>query len=138
MGLLRAVTGFGPNSHTLGRFLQVHRTKACPGRRRQIRVSFDLDDTLTCHCSRVPTETGMFPGFVYRWFGEPLRRGTAALIRELRGSNCSIWINTSSGRSPLHIRRWLLLHGIRVVVVEPHGKAWTERVLDAVARLRHA
>lgn len=82
--------------------------------RHPIRVSFDLDDTLTSHSSRVPTEGGLFPKFIHRWFGEPLRRGTTGLLRELRRRGCSIWIYTSSGRSPSYIRRWLLLHGIQV------------------------
>lgn len=83
----------------------------CDGR---FRISFDLDDTLTSHCCKVPTEPGVFPGFIHRWFGEPLRKGTASLIQELRRKGCSIWIYTSSGRSPGYIRRWLLLHGIMV------------------------
>lgn len=83
-------------------------------RRSPLRISFDLDDTLTSHCRKVPMESGWFPDFVHRWLGEPLRDGTTRLIRELRRRGCSIWIYTSSGRSPFHIRRWLLLHGIRV------------------------
>jgi hypothetical protein len=35
-------------------------------------------------------------------------------MRELRQRGCSIWIYTSSGRTPFYIRRWLLLHGIHV------------------------
>jgi hypothetical protein len=73
-----------------------------------------LDDTLACHCRKVPTERGVFPEFIHRWFGEPLRKGTAGLVQELRRRGCSIWIYTSSGRSPGYIRRWLLLHGILV------------------------
>lgn len=83
-------------------------------RHRKLRISFDIDDTLTCHHSHASAERERLPGIVHRWLGEPLRRGTVALMRELRRRGCSIWIYTSSGRSPFYIRRWLLLHGIRV------------------------
>jgi len=78
------------------------------------RISFDIDDTLACHHGHVVAETSRLPAAIHRWLGEPLRVGTRSLIRELRRRGCSIWIYTSSGRSPLYIRRWLLLHGIRV------------------------
>lgn len=81
---------------------------------RPLRISFDLDDTLTSHCDRVQMESGWFPGFIHRWLGEPLRDGTYRLMRELRRRGCSIWVYTSSSRSAFHIRRWLLLHGIRL------------------------
>lgn len=83
-------------------------------RRRRPRISFDIDDTLTCHHSHPGSERQPLPGIVHRWLGEPLRRGTVSLMRELRRRGCSIWIYTSSGRSPFYIRRWLMLHGIRV------------------------
>jgi hypothetical protein len=78
------------------------------------RISFDIDDTLACHHGHVVAEESRLPAAIHRWLGEPLRVGTRALIRELRRRGCSIWIYTSSGRSPFYIRRWLLLHGIRV------------------------
>lgn len=80
----------------------------------RIRVSFDLDDTLTSHCSKVPIEKCLFPAFINHWLGEPLRRGTKRLFRELRQLDCSIWIYTSSGRSSAYIKRWFLLYGIRI------------------------
>lgn len=78
------------------------------------RVSFDVDDTLVCCADVAPSEAGYLPRCIRRWFGEPLRAGTGALVRELRRRQCSVWIYTTSGRSPFYIRRWLLLHGIRV------------------------
>jgi len=78
------------------------------------RISFDIDDTLACHHGHVVAEKSRLPAAIHRWLGEPLRVGTRSLIRELRRRGCSIWIYTSSGRSPFYIRRWLLLHGIRV------------------------
>jgi hypothetical protein len=83
-------------------------------RPRGLRISFDLDDTLTGLGPHMPVESGAFPRFVQRHLGESLRHGTRRLMRELRRQGHSVWIYTSSGRSPERIRRWLLLHGIRV------------------------
>ncbi|WP_054894157.1 MULTISPECIES: haloacid dehalogenase-like hydrolase [unclassified Pseudomonas] len=83
-------------------------------RRPRVRISFDIDDTLACLPHHSPEEHSKLPGFVHRWLGEPLRIGTRALIRDLRRQGYSVWIYTSSGRTPSYIRRWLLLYGIRV------------------------
>lgn len=83
-------------------------------RRQRIRISFDIDDTLACQLHHCEVEHSRLPASVHRWLGEPLRRGTRFLIRELRRQDCSIWVYTSSGRTPSYIRRWLLLYGIRV------------------------
>lgn len=80
----------------------------------RVRISFDLDDTLVCHHRHVAEEKYRLPGILHKWFGERLRVGTCSLMRELRRRGCSVWIYTSSGRTPFYIRRWLLLHGIRV------------------------
>ncbi|MBJ9975021.1 hypothetical protein IAE35_05855 [Pseudomonas sp. S75] len=93
--------------------------RACQGvtrllSRPQVRISFDIDDTLACLPDHSPAELSNLPTWVHRWLGEPLRRGTRALMRDLRRQGYSIWIYTSSGRSPAYIRRWLLLYGIRV------------------------
>lgn len=77
-----------------------------------MRVSFDVDDTLVCRELGAPTDVGRFG--ISRWLSEPLRRGTRTLVQELRHRGCSVWIYTSSLRSPFHIRLWLFLHGIRV------------------------
>ena len=81
---------------------------------QRTRVSFDVDETLACHCAEVPVEDGFLPALMHRWLGEPLRRGACSLIRELRRRGCSVWIYTTSGRTPFYIRRWLLLYGIHV------------------------
>lgn len=83
-------------------------------RRQRIRISFDIDDTLACHFLHTESEQSLLPGVVQRWLGEPLRSGTRDLIRELRRRDCSIWIYTSSGRTPSYIRRWLLLYGVHI------------------------
>lgn len=92
----------------------LHSIFASTFRPQRTRISFDLDDTLACHRAEVPAEQGYFPTFIHRWLGEPLRHGTGSLMRELRRRGCSVWIYTTSGRTPFYIRRWLLLHGIRV------------------------
>ncbi|WP_152032843.1 hypothetical protein [Ereboglobus luteus] len=79
-----------------------------------MRISFDIDDTLVIHAPNTPTEPRRFPVFVHRWFGEPLRRGTCSLMAGLRRRGCSIWIYTSSGRTPFGIRLWMFLYGIRI------------------------
>lgn len=83
-------------------------------RRPLIRISFDIDDTLACQLHHCAVEKSRLPACVHRWLGEPLRCGTRALTRELRRQGCSVWVYTSSGRTPSYIRRWLMLYGIRV------------------------
>ena len=95
-------------------------------KRQRVRISFDIDDTLACQLHHCDVEQSRLPDCVHRWLGEPLRFGTRALIRELRRQGCSIWVYTSSGRTPAYIKRWLLLHGIRVdgvVNSEVHSRA---------------
>ena len=82
--------------------------------RPQVRISFDIDDTLACQLHHSAVESSWLPACVHRWWGEPLRIGTRSLTRELRRQGCSIWVYTSSGRAPSYIRRWLMLYGIRV------------------------
>ena len=83
-------------------------------KRQRLRISFDIDDTLACQLHHCAVETSWLPACVHRWLGEPLRIGTRSLIRDLRRQGCSVWVYTSSGRTPSYIRRWLLLYGIRV------------------------
>ena len=82
--------------------------------RPRIRISFDIDDTLACQLHHSAVERSRLPAWVHRLLGEPLRSGTRALTRELRRQGCSVWVYTSSGRTPSYIRRWLMLYGIRV------------------------
>lgn len=101
-------------------------------KRQRVRISFDIDDTLACQLEHSAVEHSPLPDCVHRWLGEPLRSGTRALIRELRRQDCSIWVYTSSGRTPAYIRRWLLLYGIHVdgvVNSVRHTQALTERGL---------
>jgi hypothetical protein len=79
-----------------------------------VRISFDIDDTLVCRDVPFAAESGRLPRFFLRRFCEPLRGGTRSLVNQLRRRGCSVWIYTTSGRTPFQIRLWLFLHGIRV------------------------
>ena len=79
-----------------------------------MRISFDLDDTLVCPTRLAPAEPSRLRRIFRRWLSDALRRGTRTLMRELRRRGCSIWIYTTSGRTPIRIRIWLYLHGIHV------------------------
>src|SRR4051812_30075083 len=82
-----------------------------------MRISFDLDDTLICYQDGIPQEPRLH--WLWRLFvhDEPLRQGARALLRELRGLGCDLWIYTTSYRHPGAVWRWLWLHGIRVTKV---------------------
>lgn len=84
-----------------------------------MRVSFDIDDLLVCR-PHVPVEDSPFPRL---WWsrGEPLRRGTAELMKALRSRGCEIWIYTTSDRSPAYISGWMRRYGICVDGVIHHG-----------------
>jgi len=91
-----------------------------------VRVSFDLDDTLIC---RTPTPTEPPLPYWRRWrHPEPLRLGAVSLIRSLRARDCSVWVYTTSFRSPASIRGWLRAHGTPVDGVVNQG--CHDRVVD--------
>ena len=103
-------------------------------KRQRIRISFDIDDTLACQLHHSATEHSRLPACVHRWLGEPLRSGTRSLTRELRRQGCSVWVYTSSGRTPAYIRRWLLLYGIHVdgvVNSVRHNQALSKRGMSS-------
>ena len=110
--------------------------------RPKMRISFDIDDTLACLPEHSDVEDSKLPEFVHRWLGEPLRVGTRSLIRDLRRQGCSVWIYTSSGRTPAYIRRWLMLYGIRVdgvVNSDRHAHALAQRgMLNTPSKLPSA
>lgn len=92
-----------------------------------MRISFDIDDTLVCIHGDTPKERGLMPGFIQAWLSEPLRRGTRSLFRELRRRGFSIWIYTTSLRTPFQIRFWLMLHGLRVDGIVNDGRHRAQR-----------
>lgn len=109
---------------------------------RRVRISFDIDDTLACLPHHSAAEPNTLPDCLHRWLGEPLRAGTRELIRELRRQDCSVWVYTSSGRTPAYIRRWLMLYGIHVdgvVNSARHDRVIAERGLrNAPSKLPRA
>ncbi len=74
-------------------------------------VSFDLDDTLfidpqTCDAER------RLPFPLHLLFHDRLRRGTVSLFRKLKEQGISVWIYTTSYRSPRYIRYLFRSYGI--------------------------
>jgi hypothetical protein len=84
---------------------------------REMRISFDLDDTLICYHPDVPREPRL--PLLYRLLAgdEPLRLGARSLLKTLRDRGCELWIYTTSYRSPAAVRLWLWCHGLRVARV---------------------
>ena len=79
-------------------------------RSRPLRVSFDVDATLT-GIPDMPCEP-LLPRW-RRWLSpEPLRLGAVALMRELIRRDMEVWIYTTSFRTPRSLRGWLHAHGI--------------------------
>ena len=78
----------------------------------QMRISFDLDETLICTDEMVPREP--WPAWYRRGFRRPeqMRLGTRALVNQLRDSGWGIWVYTTSFRSKFAIQRWMRSYGI--------------------------
>jgi hypothetical protein len=77
-----------------------------------LRISFDLDDTLVCG-PHVSTERFHF-GWGRLWYKERLRAGTLSLMQELLMRQCEIWVYTTSYRSPRYVSNWFQCYGISV------------------------
>ncbi len=81
-----------------------------------MKIAFDLDDTI------IPTTVSFSGGARRAAFpfhlvsSEPLRNGAGALLQRISRRH-ELWIYTTSLRSPLRIRLWLLGHGVRVAGV---------------------
>lgn len=80
-------------------------------------ISFDLDDTLRLHEPGVPREPHRWGWLVRLAWPEPLRPGTAGLMRELVSMGWEIAVYTTSSRKASYIRRWLWCYGIKVMLV---------------------
>src|SRR5688500_3617191 len=87
------------------------------GAPRDLRISFDLDDTLICYGDGVDCEPRL--PWLLRLFvrDEPLRRGARRLLRELDDRGHEVWVYTTSHRGAQAVRRWLRAHGVRVARV---------------------
>lgn len=91
-------------------------------------ISFDLDDTLIPGIKTFPTESRTLWHKIFS--REKLRSGTIKLMKALQEKDHSIYIYTTSYRSPLYIRRLFLSYGIRV------NKIINKRIHDETLRER--
>ncbi len=81
---------------------------------KEMRISFDLDDTLICNREIVSHEP--IPVWYRRLFVrcEPMRQETPELVARFRERGWEIWVYTTSLRSTRSIRRWLRSYGIAI------------------------
>lgn len=79
-----------------------------------MRISFDIDDTLTCGDRAFPQERNSTPLLLRHWFQEPLRLGTKALFKELQDRDWETFIYTTSARSHSYIKLWFCGYGIKL------------------------
>jgi hypothetical protein len=78
-----------------------------------MKISFDLDDTLTGYGTLQETgQKGIFARFRYQ---EPIRKGTRELIQELTKLGHNSWIYTSSQRKENYILQWFASYKIPIV-----------------------
>ena len=79
----------------------------------EMRISFDLDDTLFVNPLKAQTEKELrFPW--NRKYRERLRFGTGLLFDRLRAMGAEIWIYTTSFRSERYIRGLFKRYGIKL------------------------
>jgi hypothetical protein len=78
-----------------------------------MRVSFDLDDTLFVNAAKSTAEKRLkFP--LNLIFKERLRLGTVRLLSEIKEQGISLWIYTTSYRSPKYIEMLFRCYGIKI------------------------
>jgi hypothetical protein len=89
-----------------------------------MRIAFDIDDTL------IPTQPGTFAtgwpqGLVGRLFAqEPLRTGTAPLMRTLTTEGWELCVYTTSLRTPSYLRGLFWCYGVRIRDVVNQDRHW--------------
>lgn len=92
-----------------------------------MRIAFDLDDTLIPGLARFPVER---QSFLAKLLGhEPIRAGTVSLMKELRRRGWDICIYTTSFRNPSYVRMLFWVYGVRIASVinqHRHNKTVTE------------
>ncbi len=91
----------------------------------QMKVAFDLDNTLIVSHFSFPVELPKRRFWAYFCKYEPLRAGTVALFDFCKQQGWEIWIYTTSFRSVSYIKRLFWLYGIGlngVVNQEIHNK----------------
>lgn len=78
-----------------------------------MRVSFDMDGTLV-DCDPAFLTERRVAWFLRPFFPERLRTGTLALMRELAGRGCAVWIYTTSERTAVYLHTWFRALGVRL------------------------
>ncbi len=78
-----------------------------------MKISFDLDETLFVNPAEVPIEPALkFPySIVYK---DKLRKGAVELLKEINSSDTELWIYTTSNRSEKYIRGIFRHYGIKI------------------------
>ncbi len=79
-----------------------------------MRIAFDLDNTLIRNDFKFPVEEPLHQLAARFISHEKLRKGTMALIKELKVRQFDVWIYTTSFRSPWYLRKLFWLYGIRL------------------------
>jgi phosphoserine phosphatase len=69
-----------------------------------VRIAFDLDDTLIPSAHFFPVEAPVRPWLAHLVDGELLRRGTGRVLRHLTERGCTLWVYTTSFRSPFYLK----------------------------------
>ncbi len=73
-------------------------------------ISFDIDNTLIPYLDEFEVEARTTLSKLFG--GEPIRRGTIQLFQELETRGHSIWIYTTSFRSPFNLRKTFRCYGL--------------------------
>ncbi len=73
---------------------------------RNLRISFDLDDTLVVYGDAAPCEPCRIPFLLRLYLRDPLRAGSRDLLHSLHDRGVEIWVYTTSRRSEFAIRLW--------------------------------
>ena len=85
-----------------------------------MRIAFDLDDTLIPLNRRERTLEWLSFPFSF-FFKEGLRPGTKELLRRLLNERHELWIYTTSYRSPMYLKCWFGLMGIKISGIVNQG-----------------
>jgi hypothetical protein len=82
--------------------------------RDQLKISFDLDDTLICKGVNAPQDIPKYPWLCRVLFDESLRKGTTELFQWLTNEGCRVGIYTTSYRSTRYIKSLFWCYGIKL------------------------
>ncbi len=80
----------------------------------QIRIAFDLDDTLIIQNAGYVEKIVQYKLLTKIFKVEKLRLGTKEIFQFFEEENCELWIYTTSYRSIRYIKWLFLVHGIKL------------------------